>query len=108
MTFARMPFVSRMANHLPFQVMQASDISKVSPILIKTSSKNLIHRPTVCPIDRPCSRPLSFSSLENECSLEQVYLRRNRTFVRGLPVEVTQITAERVYNPVSEFLYPYL
>lgn len=45
---------------------------------------------------------------DDQCSLEQIYLRRNKTFVRGLPVEVTEISAERVYNPVTEFLYPYL
>lgn len=45
---------------------------------------------------------------ENQCSLEQVYLKRNKTFVHGVPVEVTGMKAERDYNPVTEFLYPYL
>ncbi len=40
--------------------------------------------------------------------MEEVYLRRNKTFVHGLPIEVTKIEAERIYNPVTEFLYPYL
>ncbi|CAF2832619.1 unnamed protein product [Rotaria sp. Silwood2] len=40
--------------------------------------------------------------------LEEVYLRRNKTFVDGLPVEVVSISGEREYNPVTEFLYPYL
>ncbi|CAF1532412.1 unnamed protein product, partial [Adineta ricciae] len=44
----------------------------------------------------------------DECPLELIYSRRNKTFVRGIPVEVTKITAERIYNPVTEFLYPYL
>ncbi|UJR34309.1 hypothetical protein I4U23_021712 [Adineta vaga] len=48
------------------------------------------------------------SCQENECSLDQIYFKRNKTFVRGLPVEVIKMTAERIYNPVSEFLYPYL
>jgi hypothetical protein len=46
--------------------------------------------------------------IDDQCPLEQVYLRRNKTFVRGLPVEVIKIEAERRYNPVKEFLYPYL
>lgn len=45
---------------------------------------------------------------DDQCSLQQIYLRRNKTFVHGLPVEVTEISAERVYNPVTEFLNPYL
>ncbi|CAF4338239.1 unnamed protein product, partial [Adineta steineri] len=51
-------------------------------------------------LDTPCQ--------DDQCPLDQVYTRRNKTFVRGLPVEVTKIEAERVYNPVTEFLYPYL
>lgn len=40
--------------------------------------------------------------------LEDVYLRRNETFIPGQSVQITEITAERTYNPVTEFLYPYL
>ncbi|CAF3996900.1 unnamed protein product [Rotaria sordida] len=40
--------------------------------------------------------------------LTDVYLRRNKVFVDGLPVEVINISAERDFNPVTEFLYPYL
>ncbi|CAF3547959.1 unnamed protein product [Rotaria socialis] len=56
-------------------------------------------------------------SLQSDCtekdidekrSLEQIYSRRNKTFVDGLPVQVIKIDAERIYNPVTEFLYPYL
>ena len=46
--------------------------------------------------------------LDDERPLEEVYLRRNKTFIRGLSVEVIDIKAERIYNPVTEFLYPYL
>ena len=35
-------------------------------------------------------------------------MRRNQTFVPGLSVQVIDIKAERIYNPVTEFLYPYL
>ncbi|CAF3869305.1 unnamed protein product [Rotaria sp. Silwood1] len=41
-------------------------------------------------------------------SLEEIYLKRNKTFVDGVPVEVVDITGVRDYNPVTEFLYPYL
>ena len=40
--------------------------------------------------------------------LEDVYLRRNRTFVSGQSVEVIELTGERIYNPVTEFLNPFL
>jgi len=40
--------------------------------------------------------------------LEDVYLRRNETFIPGQSVQITEMTAERSYNPVTEFLYPYL
>jgi len=46
--------------------------------------------------------------IDNQRPLFEVYLRRNKTFVNGLPVEIVKIEAERVYNPVTEFLYPYL
>jgi hypothetical protein len=51
---------------------------------------------------------LNFFKIDEECPLEDIYARRNKTFVRGLPVEVIKIEAERIYNPVTEFLYPYL
>ncbi|CAF4082566.1 unnamed protein product, partial [Rotaria sp. Silwood2] len=40
--------------------------------------------------------------------LEEVYLRYNKTFIDGLSVEIVSITAVRDYNPVTEFLHPYL
>ena len=40
--------------------------------------------------------------------LEQVYSRCDKAFIDELPVEIIKIEAERAYNPVTEFLYPYL
>jgi hypothetical protein len=51
---------------------------------------------------------LNLFKIDQQCPLEQVYSKRNKTFVRGLPVEVIKMEAERIYNPVTEFLYPYL
>ena len=46
-------------------------------------------------------------SIENN-SYEEISFRYNKTFVSGLPVEITKIEAKKISNPVKEFLYPYL
>ncbi|CAF1294151.1 unnamed protein product [Rotaria sordida] len=45
---------------------------------------------------------------DEQCPLEQIYLRCNKTFLPGQSVHVIKIEAERIYHPVIEFLYPYL
>ncbi|UJR32480.1 hypothetical protein I4U23_019942 [Adineta vaga] len=42
------------------------------------------------------------------CSLKQIYLRCNRVFTCDETVQVIKLEAERIYSPVTEFLYPYL
>ncbi|CAF1160764.1 unnamed protein product [Rotaria sp. Silwood1] len=45
---------------------------------------------------------------DEQCPLEQIYLRCNKTFLPGQSVQVIKIEAERIHHPVIEFLYPYL
>ena len=47
-------------------------------------------------------------NIDGKCSLAQIYVKHNRVFVKGVPVQVVKIEAERSYNPVTEFLNPYL
>jgi hypothetical protein len=82
-------------------------MSNIYLILIGILLKNLINLVKVLSKEKLIYYSFLFK-IDNECSLENVYLRRNKTFVHGLPVQVVQITAERVYNPITEFLYPYL
>ncbi|CAF0767503.1 unnamed protein product [Adineta ricciae] len=46
--------------------------------------------------------------MSDACSLEQIYSQCNQTFARDETVQVIKLEAERIYNAVTEFLYPYL
>ena len=46
--------------------------------------------------------------MSDVCSLEQIYSQCNQTFARNQKVQVIKLEAERIYNAVTEFLYPYL
>ncbi|CAF4844628.1 unnamed protein product [Rotaria sp. Silwood1] len=59
------------------------------------------------PDEKFIDESLQFYSNEKR-PLEEVYLRRNKVFIDGLSVEIVSVTAVRNYNPVTEFLHPYL
>ncbi|CAF4270787.1 unnamed protein product [Adineta steineri] len=51
---------------------------------------------------------ISIDQEDNQYPLQQIYLRSNKIFLSHHPVEVVNIEAERIYNPIGEFLNPYL